>query len=78
MARYMPLTRGEMDDSLIAYLCVALEHQTPPKERPGSPLTMHEERWAYCPAGAASEHLWRKIKPMNLAALRRWRHDEKK
>jgi hypothetical protein len=37
---------------------------------------MLDDQWAHGRAGAASEHLWRAIKPMTVTALRRSRHDE--
>lgn len=35
-----------------------------------SPVTIHDGVWAFCPAGAQSEHVWEAIEPVTLANLR--------
>jgi hypothetical protein len=37
----------------------------------GEQLTMHYERWAYCPAGESEGHRWQATGGMDLATLRR-------
>jgi hypothetical protein len=37
---------------------------------PGSPVTIHDGAWAYCPAGARTEHEWEEIDPVSLADLK--------
>jgi hypothetical protein len=32
-------------------------------------MTVREEKWAYCPAGAVDEHEWREIEPTPLEGL---------
>jgi len=39
----------------IDFYCSDPGHQT---LHPGEQLTMHDERWAYCPKSAAGEHRW--------------------
>jgi hypothetical protein len=36
----------------------------------GSPVTIYEGAWAYCPVGASSEHLWEAIEPVSLSDLK--------
>lgn len=40
----------------IDFFCARAEHQG---SEPNDALTMHEDRWAYCAAGAADQHDWR-------------------
>ena len=39
----------------IDFFCARAEHQG---SEPNDALTMHEDRWAYCAAGAAEHHDW--------------------
>ena len=39
----------------IDFFCARAEHQA---SGPDDALTMHEESWAYCAAGAAEPHEW--------------------
>jgi hypothetical protein len=43
-----------MDDR-VDYVCTRVEHQG---SEPNDALTMHEDRWAYCPRGAREYHAW--------------------
>jgi hypothetical protein len=43
-----------MDDR-IDFFCARAEHQG---SEPNDALTMHEDRWAYCAAGARAPHDW--------------------
>jgi hypothetical protein len=36
----------------------------------GSPVTIHNGAWAYCPAGARTEHEWDAIEPVTLTNLK--------
>ena len=36
----------------------------------GSPVTIHKGAWAYCPAGARSDHEWDAIEPVTLGNLK--------
>jgi len=40
----------------IDFFCARAEHQA---FGPDDALTMHEDLWAYCAAGAAEQHEWR-------------------
>jgi hypothetical protein len=31
---------------------------------------VHEGEWAYCPAGASTEHEWEAIEPVNITELK--------
>lgn len=65
-----------MDDSRVAYLCVAETHQNRPQDVSVSPVTIHDDKWAYCPAGANTAHVWQSIMPTPLSRLRGGKHDE--
>ena len=45
---------------LIYFRCRETRHQigAPHDGQPGSPITWHESRWAYCPLGVAEGHDW--------------------
>jgi hypothetical protein len=34
-------------------------------------VTIHEEKWAYCPIGASTGHEWHAVGPMTLADVQR-------
>jgi hypothetical protein len=62
-----------MKSNLVGYLCRARVHiEASRKAGPptGSPVTVHEGEWAYCPAGASVEHEWEPIEPVSLAQLK--------
>jgi hypothetical protein len=42
----------------VDFVCARAEHQG---SEPNDALTMHEDRWAYCPAGAGEPHEWRSM-----------------
>jgi hypothetical protein len=42
----------------IDFVCARAEHQG---TEPNDALTMHEDRWAYCSAGAGEHHDWRSM-----------------
>ncbi len=43
-----------MDDR-VDFVCARADHQG---SEPNDALTMHQDRWAYCPGGAAKDHDW--------------------
>ena len=50
---------------LIYFRCRNSDHQlaaAPSDAQPGSPITWHEGRWAYCPLGLADGHDWLELK----------------
>ena len=47
----------------VDFVCARAEHQG---SEPDDVLTMHEELWAYCPAGASAPHDWRPTGGMSL------------
>jgi hypothetical protein len=47
----------------IEYFCTLPEHQG---AEPSDAVTMHEDRWAYCPSGARDAHDWRATGGMSL------------
>jgi hypothetical protein len=62
-----------MNTNLVRYVCRAKVHVDGSRdatEAVGSPVTIHDGAWAYCPGGAGTEHLWEAIEPVTLADLR--------
>jgi hypothetical protein len=62
-----------MNSNLVRHVCRATAHLDASRNArvaEGSPVTIHEGAWAYCPAGARSEHAWESIEPVTLADLR--------
>jgi hypothetical protein len=62
-----------MNTSLVRFVCRAKGHvdATPdPTAEVGSPVTIHSGAWAYCTAGAHSEHDWEEIEPVSLTELK--------
>lgn len=55
---------------LIRYVCRNDAHQRTRSELT-SPVTLHEDEWAFCPAGFVGEHAWERIEGATLDALRR-------
>jgi len=47
----------------VDFVCVRAEHEGSGLE---DVLTMHEDLWAYCPAGARVHHDWRPTAGMSL------------
>ena len=52
-----PASFSVMNDR-VDYICARAEHQG---SEPDDVLTMHEDRWAYCPGGARADHDWRSM-----------------
>ena len=59
-----------MAGALIRYVCRNNAHQHKHSELT-SPVTLHEDEWAFCPAGFIGEHTWERIEGSTLDALRR-------
>ena len=61
-----------MKSNLVGYVCRAKAHVDARNASvpAGSPVTVYEGEWAYCPAGARTEHQWEAIEPVSLAELR--------
>jgi hypothetical protein len=61
-----------MADGLIYFVCDALSHRTVEREwiAATTHVLIHEDQWAFCPAGEPSGHVWRSITPMELKELK--------
>ena len=59
-----------MAGALIRYVCRNNAHQRTRSELT-SHVTLHEDEWAFCPAGFIGEHRWERIEGATLDALRR-------
>jgi hypothetical protein len=62
-----------MKSNLVGYVCRAKVHVEASRHASvaaGSPVTVYEGEWAYCPAGARTEHEWHAIEPVTLANLK--------
>jgi len=57
-----------MDDR-VEFVCGRTDHQRP---EPNDALTMHEDRWAYCPAAKSERHDWRPTGGMSLDDAKRF------
>lgn len=62
-----------MNSNLVRFICRAKVHVEASRNATvavGSPVTIHEGAWAYCPAGARTDHVWEGIEPVPLADLK--------
>ena len=59
-----------MAGGLIRFVCRKPEHQRA-SGNVTSPVTLHEEAWAFCPAGVTEGHMWERIEGATLDELRR-------
>jgi hypothetical protein len=62
-----------MRSNLVSYVCRSSVHvraSRAPAVAATSPVTVHEGEWAYCPAGASTEHEWEAIEPVNITELK--------
>jgi hypothetical protein len=62
-----------MNSNLVRFICRAKVHVDASRNATvaaGSPVTIHESSWAYCAAGARTEHLWEEIEPVTLTNLK--------
>lgn len=63
----------DMNSNLVRFVCRAKVHVDASRKATvavGSPVTIHEGAWAYCPAGARAEHDWDAIEPVTLSDLK--------
>jgi hypothetical protein len=63
-----------MAKALIRFVCRESEHQRA-SASVTSPVTLHEEEWAFCPAGVVGGHMWERIEGATLDELRRHRSE---
>jgi hypothetical protein len=62
-----------LNRNLVQFVCRAKAHvdaSRNPTEAVGSPVTIHEGAWAYCPGGARTDHEWEAIEPVTLSDLK--------
>ena len=62
-----------MDSNLVRFVCRAKVHLEADGAAMGaivSPVTINDGTWAYCPAGAGSDHDWEAIDPVSMADLK--------
>jgi hypothetical protein len=62
-----------MNSNLVRFVCRAMMHADASRKSTvalGSPVTIHDGAWAYCPIGARSEHEWEPIEPVTLTDLK--------
>ena len=57
-----------MDDR-VDFFCARPDHQG---AEPNDALTMHQERWAYCPAAKSEPHDWQATGGMSLEDVKRF------
>lgn len=53
----------------VAFFCRNPKHRGHPAII-SNEVTVHEGVWAFCPTGAADEHVWERTEPTNLDTLR--------
>ena len=59
----------DMAGARIRFVCRNSEHQRA-RGDVSSPVTLHQEEWAFCPAGHTNGHAWERIEGATLADLR--------
>jgi hypothetical protein len=62
-----------MKSNLVRFVCRSRVHIDATRNATvaaGSPVTVHEGAWAYCTAGARTEHVWEAIEPVTLTDLK--------
>ncbi len=62
-----------MNSNLVRFVCRAKMHVDASRNATvavGSPVTIHDGAWAYCSAGARTEHVWEAIEPVTLTNLK--------
>jgi hypothetical protein len=62
-----------MNSDLVRFICRAKVHVDASRNATvaaGSPVTVHEGAWAYCAAGARTDHVWEAIEPVTLTNLK--------
>jgi hypothetical protein len=64
---------ANLNSNLVRFICRAKAHVDASRNATvavGSPVTIHEGAWAYCPAGSRSDHTWEAIEPVTLTDLK--------
>ncbi len=56
----------------VDFVCARADHQGSELD---DVLTMHEDRWAYCPGGAREQHDWRPTGGMSLEDAKQFVRD---
>ncbi len=62
-----------MNTDLVRYVCRAQVHVAASRTArlaAVNPVTIYDGAWAYCPAGARTEHEWKAIEPVTLTDLK--------
>ena len=62
-----------MTSNLVRFVCRAKVHVDASRNATvavGSPVTIYQGAWAYCPAGARTDHDWEAIEPVTLSDLK--------
>jgi hypothetical protein len=62
-----------LNSNLVRFVCRAGAHVDASRNATvavGSPVTIHDGVWAYCPAGARTDHEWDAIEPVTLTDLK--------
>jgi hypothetical protein len=62
-----------MKSGLVRFVCRAKMHLDASRHATvavGSPVTINDGGWAYCPAGARRDHEWEAIEPVTLTDLK--------
>jgi hypothetical protein len=62
-----------VNSSLVRFVCrskVHVEASRTATVAVTSPVTIHQGAWAYCAAGARTEHEWEAIEPVTLTDLK--------
>ena len=58
-----------MMDDRVEFVCALRSHR---RREVNDALTMHREKWAYCPAGKREPHDWRPTGGMSLDEVKRF------
>jgi hypothetical protein len=62
-----------LNSNLVRFVCRAKVHVDASRTAAvalGSPVTIHQGAWSYCPAGARTDHEWEAIEPVTLSDLK--------
>jgi hypothetical protein len=62
-----------VNSNLVRFVCRAKVHVDASRNATvavGSPVTINQGAWAYCHAGARTEHDWEAIEPVTLSDLK--------
>jgi hypothetical protein len=62
-----------VNSNLVCFVCRASVHVSASRDgsvATGSPVTIHDGAWAYCAAGARTEHEWEAIEPVTISDLK--------